>query len=434
MTTSLTETAHKEQQYLVHTYNRYPVVLESGDGCHVVDSSGKRYLDAITGIGVHALGHRHPRIQKVLIEQASTLVHTSNLFYHRYQGELAERLCGISGMDRVFFSSTGTEAMETALKAVRAHARTIDPKKSRLVSLRSGFHGRTIGSLAVTGEPAYRAPFQPLTPDVTFVDPGDASALAGAVGDDTAAIVLEPVMGEGGIIPLDADFLRTARELATRAGALLIADEIQCGLGRTGRHFAYQWAFDSPIRPDIVVVAKPLAAGLPLAATLFTEEVAQALPAGSHGTTFGGGPLACRVAIEFLALVEDLMQHVQDVGAYLLNALTCLAAKHPIVTEVRGKGLMIGVELSVPARPIVERALERGLLVNATHQTVIRLLPPFTLSRQLADDIVHRLDQALGSVATRDPIHVSATPQSAVDSQPDATLEPAMTAAPAQAR
>ena len=393
--TSLTETARKEQQYLVQTYDRYPVVLESGDGCYVTDTSGKRYLDAITGIGVHALGHRHPRILKALTDQASALVHTSNLFYHRYQGELAEHLCGISGMDRVFFSSTGTEAMETTLKAVRAYARATDPKKTRLVALRRAFHGRTIGALAVTGEPAYQAPFQPLTPDVTFVEPGDSAELARAVGAETAAIVLEPVLGEGGIIPLEDDFLRSARELATRAGALLIADEIQCGLGRTGRHFAYQWAFDDGhVRPDIVVVAKPLAAGLPLAATLFTDNVAKALPVGTHGTTFGGGPLACRVAIEFLTLVDDLLPNVRELGAYLLDALRCLARKHAIVTEVRGKGLMIGLQLSVPGRPIVERALECGLLVNATHHSVIRLLPPFTLSRQQADDIVHLLDKA----------------------------------------
>jgi acetylornithine/N-succinyldiaminopimelate aminotransferase len=395
---SLIETSSKEQRYLLQTYDRYPVVLDSGAGCYVFDSSGKRYLDAITGIGVNALGYAHPRITAVLLEQAQSLVHTSNLFYHPYQGELAERLCGISGMDRVFFSSTGTEAMETALKAVRAHARTVSTKKTRLVALRNSFHGRTFGALAITGQPQYQRPFEPLCPEVTFIEPNDCVALEKVVSDDIAGVVLEAVSGEGGVVPLHDDFLRCARHVATRSGALLVADEIQCGLGRTGRYFAYQSAFGtSGVRPDLVTVAKPLAAGLPLAATLFTERAAQALPLGTHGTTFGGGPLACRVALEFLSVLSGLLPQIQEVGLYLMEGLQRLRLRHAHVLEVRGRGLMIGLQLAGPGRAVVERALARGLLLNCTHDTVLRLLPPFILSRQQADEILEGLDEALAA-------------------------------------
>ena len=315
---SLESIAQKEQKFLLQIYERYPLVITSGRGCYVFDAEGHRYLDAITGIGVNALGYSHPRIVEVLLDQAQHCIHTSNLVYHPYQGELAERLCGLSGLDRAFFSSSGTEAMEAALKAVRAHGRAIQLRKTKLVALNNSFHGRTFGSLAITGQPKYQRPFGPLAPQVTFVDPNDNIGLANAVTHDTAAVIVEPVLGEGGIYPLTADFLQLTRELATRHHALLVADETQCGLGRTGRHFAYEW---SGIRPDIVVTAKPLAAGLPLGATLFTEEAAQTLPLGLHGTTFGGGPLACRVAIEFLSLLNDLLPNIRQIGAQLRAGL-----------------------------------------------------------------------------------------------------------------
>jgi acetylornithine/N-succinyldiaminopimelate aminotransferase len=396
--TSLIETMSIEQRRLVQTYERYPVELESGEGCYVRDTAGKRYLDAITGIGTNALGYRHPRIEAVLLEQAKLLVHTSNLFYHPYQGELADRLCRISGMDRVFFSSTGTEAIETALKAVRAYHHRAGTGKRRLVAVRNSFHGRTLGALAVLGQPPYRAPFEPLAPDVAFVAPNDCGALTAAVTDETAAVVLEPIAGEGGVVPLGNEFLHCARETATRRGALLVADEIQCGLGRTGSYFAIDTAYRAAgVRPDLVTIGKPLACGLPLAATLFTDEVALALPAGAHGTTFGGGPLACRVAIEFLSVVEGLLPHIEQVGAHLMRGVRRLRSRHANVREIRGRGLMIGLELAAPGRPVVERALERGLLVNCTHETVLRLLPPFILSEREADEIVAILDDALAA-------------------------------------
>ncbi len=358
------------------------MTIESGQGSYVTDTRGRRYLDAITGIGVNALGYSHPRITAALVDQARLCVHTSNLFHHPFQELLAERLCAMTGLDQAFFASTGTEAVEAALKAVRAR------RGGRIVALSNSFHGRTFGSLAVTGQPKYRQPFGPYSLAVTFVEPNDRCGLARAMTADTAGIILESVLGEGGIIPLDTDFLRLARELATRCGALLIADEIQCGLGRTGRCFAYE---ESGIQPDIVVLAKPLGGGLPLGATLFSEEAAAALPPGTHGTTFGGGPLACRVALEFLDAMEELLPNIRKVGAELAEGLRGIQGRHPEVCTVRSKGLMIGMQLDRPGHEIVERARERGLLLNCTHETVLRLLPPYTLSSDEASEIVEIL-------------------------------------------
>jgi acetylornithine/N-succinyldiaminopimelate aminotransferase len=377
--------------HLLPLAGRAPLTIASGEGCFVFDTEGRRYLDAITGIGVNALGHSHPRIVAALRDQAQLCIHTSNLFHNRYQGELAERLCRMTGMDRAFFSSSGTEAVEAALKAVRAHGRVIHRDKIGLVALHNSFHGRTFGSLAITGQPKYRQPFEPLSPRVMFVEANDACGLERAVNEDTAGIIVEPVLGEGGIFPLEADFLRLARELAMRSGALLVADEIQSGLGRTGRHFAYQ---ESGIQPDIVVLAKPLGGGLPLGATLFTENAAAALPPGSHGATFGGGPLACRLALEFLSVLETVLPNIRERGEQLLEGLRELRERHPMIREVRGKGLMIGIQLDRAGGPIVERARELGLLVNCTHDTVLRLLPPFTLTGEEADQIIQILDRA----------------------------------------
>lgn len=378
--------------HLLAVAGRSPLTIESGQGCHVFDAEGRRYLDAITGIGVNALGYSHPGITAALLDQAQLCVHTSNLFHNPFQARLAGRLCAMSGLDRAFFSSTGTEAVETALKAVRAHGRARRPDKIELVALRNSFHGRTFGSLAVTGQPKYQRPFDPMAAQVAFVEPNDLCGLLKAVNENTAGIILEAVLGEGGIIPLDADFLRMARALATRFGALLIADEIQCGLGRTGLLFGYE---ASGVRPDIVVLAKPLAGGLPLGATLFTEEAAAALPPGTHGTTFGGGPLACRVALEFLDVMEELLPNIRMIGGQLLEDLRALQRNHRVIREVRGKGLMIGIQLDRPGNVFVERARERGLLINGTHETVLRLLPPFTLSSGEAKEIVEILDRSL---------------------------------------
>lgn len=382
----------KEQKFLVQVFDRYPVVITSGHGCYVFDAEGRRYLDAITGIGVNALGHSHPRIIATLLDQAQQCIHTSNLVYNPYQAELAERLCALTGLDRAFFSNSGSEAIEAALKAVRAYGRAVSPAKTKLVALHNSFHGRTFGSLAITGQRKYQQPFAPFGAEVSFVEPNDIAALKRAIGDDTAGVIVEPVIGEGGIFPLSAEFLQAAREVATHHQALLVADETQCGLGRTGRYFGYEWA---GIRPDIVVTAKPLAAGLPLGATMFSESAAHGLTMGLHGTTFGGGPLACRVALEFVSMLQDLLPNIRRVGAYLLDGLETIRKRRPIVTEIRGRGLMFGIQLSRPGGDLVIRALKRGLLLNCTHETVLRLLPPYILTIVQAEEMLGILDDVL---------------------------------------
>ncbi len=360
-----------KQGYLLGNYERSPLTIESGSGCSIFDMHGKRYLDMITGIGVNAFGYCHPRLTSVITEQAQRCVHTSNIVSHRHQESLAEKLCRLSGLDRAFFSNSGTEAMEAALKAVRARS---TPGKSRIVALQRSFHGRTLGSLALTGQPELRQRFVFSGAEVTFIPPNWLAALRDAVAEDTAAVVLEPVLGEGGIYPLDASYLQQARALTNTYSAYLVADEVQCGLGRTGKPFAYQWC---GVQPDIVVTAKPLAAGLPLGATLFTEDAAQWLPPHSHGSTFGGGPLACRVAIEVLDMMEAALPHIQEMSTYFRHLLDALCLKHGVITEIRSKGLMFGLQLDQPGRPYVEAALRHGLLINCTQGSVLRLLPPY---------------------------------------------------------
>jgi acetylornithine/N-succinyldiaminopimelate aminotransferase len=399
----------RESRYLFAGDRRYPLVVERGEGCYIFDTAGKRYLDALGGIAVNALGHCHPRITAVLSEQAHRLVHTSNLVSHPYQGLLAETLCEWSGLDRVFFANSGAEAIEAALKLARFH----DRLRHRIVALEHSFHGRTMGALSLTGQPAFRAPFSPYVDDVIFVPPNDEDALRGAVTSDTSAVVLEPVLGEGGVYPLTDHYLRAARTVTSEHGALLVADEIQCGLGRTGRRFAYQWA---GIQPDIVTLAKPLAAGLPLSAVLMREAVAERLPAHLLGTTFGGGPLACRVALEALPLIDALISQAYTVATHLAQELDALRTRNPVISAVRAKGMMFGIELRQPGRTVVEAALERGLLVNCTHETVLRLLPPLILTKSQASEIVRILDEALcaafGSADLQESMRTASAPAS----------------------
>ncbi len=312
---SLATVVRSESRLLLPTYDRQRVLFERGRGVYLWDSRGKRYLDFLSGIGVNALGHGHPVIQSTLKRQAGRLIHVSNLFFHEFQAELAKRLTKISGLDKAFFCNSGTEAWEGALKLARAYARTQNNNghkaKWRLLALENSFHGRTFGSLATTGQEKYRHPFAPLVPGVGFVGFNDVDDLKRQFDGSVCAICLETIQGEGGIRPLSAEFLQTARQLCDRTGALLILDEIQCGLGRTGRYFAYQ---HYGITPDIVTVAKPLAAGLPLGALLTTDRVAGGMHPGMHGTTFGGGPLACAVAIEFLRVLDRMMGHIRQTG------------------------------------------------------------------------------------------------------------------------
>jgi predicted acetylornithine/succinylornithine family transaminase len=376
-----------ERAYVLQNYSRYPLVVHRGKGCHLYDVDGRRYLDFISGIGVNALGHAHPRIVRVIREQAALLIHASNLYYHEYQAPLARKLAEISGLARSFFCNSGTEAMEGALKMVRAHGNRISAGKGEILALENSFHGRTLGALSVTGQPKYRQSFEPLLPGARFLPANDIGALEQAFSDGTAGIVLEWIQGEGGVVPISYEYAARARELADRHNALLVCDEIQCGVGRPGTWFAYQRA--APVvLPDVVVVAKPLACGLPLGVIIANEKAAATIGAGMHGSTFGGGPLACRVALEFLQIAEDLLPAVQRVGGYFHLLLNDLARKYSFIREVRGFGLMIGVEMEVPGKQMVVDAMAEGLLINCTHETVLRFLPPYIATERDVDTAV----------------------------------------------
>jgi predicted acetylornithine/succinylornithine family transaminase len=386
-----------ERDFLLQTYARYPLVLSRGKGCYLYDLEGRRYLDFLSGIGVNALGHAHPRILKVLREQAGLLIHCSNLYYHQYQGPLAKRLVEMSGLARAFFANTGAEAIEGALKMIHSHGRAIHAEKYQIIALENSFHGRTLGALSITGQPKYRQDFEPLIPGVRFVPANDIPALEAAVNEQTAGMVMELIQGEGGINPLTPQYVAKARQLADRFNALLVADETQCGVGRPGTYFAYQRS--SPvILPDVVVAAKPVACGIPLGFILANEKAAAAIKPGMHGTTFGGGALACRVALEFLGILDELLPSIQRVGGYFHVTLNDLARKHGFVKEVRGFGLMLGMELTMPGKQIVLDAMAEGLLINCTHDTVLRFLPPYIATEKEVDQAVKILAKILAKV------------------------------------
>jgi predicted acetylornithine/succinylornithine family transaminase len=392
----LEQIADLEQRYLLPTYNRYPVAFARGKGVWLVDFEGKKYLDFVAGLGVNALGHAHPRIVKTIREQVAKAIHLSNLYYNEYQGQLAERLCQLSGLDRAFFSNSGTEAMEGAIKLARlAGHKAGGDAKCGLVALEGSYHGRTFGSMSLTGQDKYRKGFEPLLENVTFVERNDLEGLRAAVNANTCAIVLEPIFGEGGILECSTEFLRECRSLADQHQAALIFDEIQCGLGRTGTIFAFH-SFD--VAPDIVAIAKPIAAGIPLGAFLSRQQFASAISPGQHGTTFGGGPLACRVGLEYLAIVEEehLLDRVTKVGDYLHEQLQGLVGKYAATREVRGRGFIQGLVLDIPARPLVEQGLAEGVLFNATQDTVLRFLPPFLLEEKHVDKGIRLLKKLLG--------------------------------------
>ena len=396
---SLASVSQRESKLLLSTYDRLPILLERGLGVHVWDSTGKKYLDFLSGIGVNALGHNHPAIQRTITRQAGRLIHISNLFFHEYQAELADRLTTISGLDRAFFCNSGTEAWEGAMKLARAFAKTDirngHPPKWRILAMDNSFHGRTFGSLATTGQKKYRVPFAPLMAGVQFVKFNDAADLERKFDSTVCALCIETIQGEGGVDPVSADFLALSRKLTERTGALLLLDEIQCGLGRTGRHFAYQ---HYGVLPDVVTVAKPLAAGLPLGAILTTERVAACIHPGMHGTTFGGGPLACAVAIEFLREEQRLLKHVGTIGDYFHAALQGLDRKHSSIQDVRGAGLMQAIELDSAdlAKAVVKTLLQDGIIINRTHETVLRFLPPYIIQKKHVDELIAALDRALG--------------------------------------
>ena len=395
---SLASVSRLEAKLLLPTYERQPILFVRGRGVYLWDSQGKRYLDFLSGIGVNALGHSHPAVQAAIKRQAGRLIHVSNLFFHEYQAELARLLTEISGLDRAFFCNSGTEAWEGALKLARAFAqmnnRNGSKAKWRVLAMENSFHGRTFGALATTGQPKYRAPFVPLMPGVSFVKFNDLDDLQRKFDPSVCAVCIETIQGEGGVCPVNREFLELASRLTKQSGALLELDEIQCGLGRTGRHFAYQ---HYGVLPDVVTVAKPLACGLPLGAILTTERVASCMHPGMHGTTFGGGPLACAVAIEFLRVEKKLRAHVRELGEYFHAALEALDKKHKSIQDVRGAGLMLAVELDSPelAKAVTKQLLQEGIIINRTHETVLRFLPPYVIQKKHVDQLVKALDAAL---------------------------------------
>ena len=398
MVTVMDEVQSREARHVLQTYRRQPLTLVRGDGVRLFDSEGREYLDLLSGIGVASLGHAHAGLARALAEQAQTLLHTSNLFFHPLQGELAERLAHLSGLSRAFFCNSGTEAVEACLKFARRYWYTIGEPRSQFVALDESFHGRTFGSLSVTSDEHYRTPFGPLLSGITFVPPNSPAALTSAVTRQTAAVIVEPIQGEGGVRPLTPAFAAALNEACERTGALLIADEVQSGLGRTGYPFYFAAI---GLKPQLVSLGKALGAGVPVGAALISEDVAAKIAYGDHGSTYGGNLLACRAALCFLAELVGggLIDHVRRVGQHFERRLRAIAAKHPVVKEVRGAGLMWGLDLRTDAAPVVPAGLSRGVIVNRTAETVVRLLPPLVITESESDEALSRLDAALGAVA-----------------------------------
>jgi len=393
-----------ESKLLLQTYDRNPYLFVSGHGVYLRDEDGNDFLDLLSGIGVSALGYGHPAIEQAIERQSKRLLHTSNLFFHEWTADLALRLTEISGLDRVFFCNSGTEAWEAALKLARANAtrlrangRTIGTK---FLALDHSFHGRTMGSVATTAKVKYREPFDPVMPGVEFVSFNDVADLRAKFSNDVCGICIEPLQGEGGIHPISREFFAAARELCNSTGALLLADEIQCGMGRTGKWFAYQ---HYGIQPDVTAIAKPIANGIPMGAMLCTSDAALAFTPGMHGTTFGGGPLACAVAIAVIDTMkrENTLAHVEQVGEFFRAKLSELATRHDCITDVRGMGLMLGLELNSAelAKQVTQQMIERRIIINRTSDTVLRFLPPYILERQHVETAVRALDEILKASA-----------------------------------
>jgi acetylornithine/N-succinyldiaminopimelate aminotransferase len=391
-----------EKRLLLNTYERNPYLFVSGQGVYLRDENGRDYLDLLSGIGVSALGYGHPAVEDAIDRQSKRLLHTSNLFFHEHTAELALRLTEISGLDRVFLCNSGTEAMEAALKLARANAGRLRAEGHRIgtkfLALEHSFHGRTMGAVAATHKLKYREPFEPLMPGVEFVRFNDVDDLRAKFSDGICAICVEPVQGEGGIHPISREFFATARELCNSTGALLLADEIQSGLGRTGKWFAYQ---HYGILPDVTTLAKPIANGIPMGAMLCTNAAAKAFTPGMHGTTFGGGPMACAVAIAVIDTIkrENLLENIHNVGEFFHEELSRLAARHDCIVDVRGIGLMLGAELSSAdlAKRVAGQLMDRHIIVNRTSETVLRFLPPFILERKHVETAMKALDEIVSA-------------------------------------
>jgi len=383
----------QDEQHYVPVFARYPIVLSHGEGPYVYDTEGKKYLDFLAGIAVNVLGHAHPKLVAAIAEQAGKIIHCSNLYYTEQQATLAATLTKLAGMDKVFFANSGAEANEGAIKLARKYGKTLNADRVEIITAENSFHGRTYATLTATAQPKYQKGYEPLPGGFRYVPFNDLAALKSMVSEKTCAILLEPIQGEGGINIPDDGYLQAVRQLCDESGALLIFDEIQTGMGRTGKLFAYQYF---GVKPDIVTVAKGLGGGVPIGAFLASDKVAAAFHAGDHGSTFGGNPLACAAANAVLSVIaeEDLGANADRMGAYMITELCKLQNKYPrLIHEVRGKGLMIGMQLSRPGREIVNRCLEEGFIINCTAGDILRFVPPLTIKQAHIDELIANLDK-----------------------------------------
>ena len=403
-----------EARLLIHTYDRNPLLFTGGEGVYVIDEQGDRYLDLLSGIGVNSLGYGSKVIEEAIARQSKQLIHISNLYFHTGQAELALRLTERTGMDRAFFCNSGAEAWEGAMKLARAHAGLLREEGKQIgtkfLALDQSFHGRTFGAVSTTYKEKYREPFGPVVPGVEFVTFNDVADLRAKFSNEVCAILIEAIQGEGGVRPISQEFIDEARALATSTGALLIVDEIQAGMGRTGKWCAYQH-YD--VQPDITTFSKALAGGVPMGAVLCTEEVARCFHAGMHGTTFGGGPLACAVAIAVIDAIEEqkLLENAANVGAYFMDELRSLSLDHPAIVDVRGKGLILAAEVNSAAlaKQIVAEMIKRKILINCTSDTVLRFLPPYILDRSHVDTAIAALDEIFTQLAAAQTATAHAT-------------------------
>ena len=402
--TKLEEIQAAEARLLIHTYDRFPVLFVAGEDVHLIDEKGDRYLDLLSGIGVNALGYSSKVIQETIAQQSRTLINASNYYFNDKMAGLAERVTRITGMDRAYFGNSGCEAIECALKLARAHAGILREEGKQIgtkfLALEQSFHGRTFGAISATYKEKYRAPFEPVVPGFEFVNFNDIEDLRAKFSNEVCGILLEAIQGAGGVRPLTQEFFAEARKLADSTGALIIVDEIQAGMGRTGKWCAYQ---HFGIKPDITTLAKPLAGGIPMSATLCTNEVARAFHAGMHGTTFGGGPLACAVAMAVIDHIEkeNLLDHINEIGDYFQAELRKLAERHPCIVEVRGKGLMIAAELDSAelGKHTVTEMLKHHVVINCTSDTTLRFLPPYIFERVHVDTTIAALDKVFTAYA-----------------------------------
>lgn len=389
----------KDAQDYLPVFARYQIVLDHGDGMYVYDTQGKKYIDYLGGIAVNVLGHNFPKLVKAVAEQAGKMIHCSNLYYTQVQADAASKLVKLSGLGKAFFGNSGAEANEGAIKLARKYAHSIDAEKSQIITAWHSFHGRTLATLTATAQPKYQEGFGPLPAEFDYVDYGDIDALEKMMSEKTCAVMLETIQGEGGIHVPPKDYFKKVRALCDKYNAVLILDEIQCGMGRTGKFFAYE---QFGIRPDIVTLAKGLAGGVPIGAFIAVDKVAAVFHAGDHGSTFGGNPLACAAANVVLdeIIESNLLDNVNEVGAYLKSKLEGFMKEYPaLITEVRGMGLMLGVQLTKPGRDIVNACLDEGAIINCTAGDVLRFVPPLIVTKDQVDELCNVMERALKKFA-----------------------------------